>query len=268
MAPSDVTTRCEDCGVVTPGRVLETTAWCCPACDLHLPMPARARLESLADPGSLQALTSDTTGGDPLGFVDSKPYAQRLEEARARTGEGESFISAACTIGGVDSVVGAFDFAFMGGTMSAAVGERVVEAFELGRTQRRAVLLCTATGGARMQEGTLSLFQMAKGTAARVRLRDAGVPFISVLGHPTLGGVAASFGTQADVCLAEPRARIGFAGPRVIEQLVGSALPAGFQRAEFVGQHGFVDRIVHRRQLRDELVRLVRLLSGRASGRS
>lgn len=268
MASPVITTRCEDCGVVTPEQVLETTDWCCPGCGLHLPMPARARLRSLADPGSLQSLVSDTTGGDPLTFVDSRPYGKRLQEARARTGEGESFIAAACTVGGVDSVVGAFDFAFMGGTMSAAVGERVAEAFERGRTQRRAVVLCTASGGARMQEGTLSLFQMAKCSAARSRLRDAGVPYVSVLGHPTLGGVAASFATQADVCLAEPRARIGFAGPRVIEQLVGSALPEGFQRAEFVQQHGFVDRIVPRSQLRAEVVRLVRLLSGRPSGES
>lgn len=259
---ADAQMRCEECGVSSTKNELAANLWCCPSCDFHQPMPARARLELVADEGSLGRRVGETQGGDPLGFTDAQPYSTRLARARRKTGEGESFIASTCTIGGVPSVVGAFDFAFMGGTMSAAVGERVSEVFECGRAERRAVVIFTVSGGARMQEGTLSLFQMAKTAAARARLRDAGVPYISVLAHPTLGGVSASFGNLSDVCLAEPKARIGFAGPRVIEQLVGSALPAGFQRAEFVLEHGFIDRIVSRRRQRDELVRLVRLLSG------
>lgn len=254
--------KCEECGASSTRAELAASLWCCPACDFHLPMPAPNRLALIADEGTLGRRVGDAQGADPLDFNDSQPYAKRLARAREQTGEGESFIASTCTIGGVPAVVGAFDFAFMGGTMSAAVGERVAEVFECGRTERRAVVLFTASGGARMQEGTLSLFQMAKTAAARARLRDARVPYISVLAHPTLGGVSASFGNLSDVCLAEPKARIGFAGPRVIEQLVGSALPSGFQRAEFVFEHGFIDRIVRRTDQREELVRLVRLLSG------
>lgn len=261
----DATVRCEECGASSTRAQLAASLWCCPACDFHLPMPARNRLALVADPGSIGRSVGEVRGGDPLGFKDSQPYPARLARARDKTGEDESFIASTCTIGGVPAVVGAFDFAFMGGTMSAAVGERVAEVFECGRTESRCVVLFTASGGARMQEGTLSLFQMAKTAAARQRLRDARVPYISVLTHPTLGGVSASFGNLSDVCLAEPKARIGFAGPRVIEELVGSALPSGFQRAEFVFEHGFVDRIVSRHDQREELVRLVRLLSGVAS---
>lgn len=257
--------RCESCGARHAGDALSASLWTCPSCGFHLPMPARARLEFIADPGTLGPVVDETTGGDPLSFADSEPYPERLGRARKATGQTEAFIAQACTLGGVPSVIGAFDFAFMGGTMSAAAGERIAGAFERATDERRALVLFTSTGGARMQEGTLSLFQMAKATVARHRHAQAGLPYVCVLCHPTLGGVAASFGTQADVCLAEPRARIGFAGPRVIAELVGRALPEGFQRAEFVQEHGFVDRIVERANLRPELVRLVGLLSGRPS---
>lgn len=257
--------RCESCRTEIDGDTLARSHWVCPRCESLLGMPSRARHELVADPGSLEPFQDEVKGGDPLNFVDSRPYPERLALAREQSGEGESFAAATCTIGDVATVVGAFDFAFMGGTMSASVGERVSRAFERACDERRAVVLFTASGGARMQEGTLSLFQMAKTSAARARLRAAGLPYVSVLCHPTLGGVAASFGTQADVCLAEPQARIGFAGPRVIEQLVGHALPPGFQRAEFLLERGFLDRIVPREHLRRELVALVRLLSGRPS---
>jgi acetyl-CoA carboxylase carboxyl transferase subunit beta len=225
-------------------------------------MPARARLHLIADPESLGALIETPVGGDPLRFVDTKAYPVRLAEARAASGEDEAFIAAPCTIGGVPSMLGAFDFAFMGGSMSPAVGERITRVFEQAAAEGRAVVLCTASGGARMQEGTLSLFQMTKTVMALEQFRRAKKPYVAVLCHPTMGGVAASFGTLADVLIAEPQARIGFAGPRVIEQLLGRPLPDGFQRAEFLFQRGFIDRIVPRPQLRAELVRLVPLLAG------
>jgi acetyl-CoA carboxylase carboxyl transferase subunit beta len=225
-------------------------------------MPLRARLALVADDASLGADLTPVTGGDPLSFVDARPYAARLDEARRQLGETESFVAARATVGGVPAVVGAMEFAFLGGTMSAAVGERVARAFEAAADERRAVVLCTTSGGARMQEGTLALFQMAKTAAAVARFREARRPYVVVWGHPTMGGVAASFGSLADVRLAEPGARIGFAGPRVIEQLLGQPLPEGFQRAEFVLEHGQLDRVVPRERLKAELARLLPLLSG------
>lgn len=254
-------TRCESCGTKSGEESLAAALWCCPACGFHLPMPSLPRLRLIADDGSLGGPIDEVTGGDPLSFRDARPYPERLAEARAETGEGESFVARTCTIGGIPSLVGALDFAFMGGTMSAAVGERVARAFERAGDERRTLVLCTASGGARMQEGTLSLFQMTKTSAARARFRATGLPYLSVLCHPTLGGVAASWGTLADVLLVEPQARVGFAGPRVIEQLMGHPLPPGFQRAEYLVDHGFGDAIVPRPELRATLVRLVRLLS-------
>ncbi len=253
---------CESCGAVLDRAALAANLWRCPACDFHLPLPARARLQLLADPGSLGSLLTEVVGADPLGFVDRRPYPDRLAQARAATGETEAFLAAPATVGGVAALVGALDFAFMGGSMSSAVGERVARLFEQAADEARAVVLCTASGGARMQEGTLSLFQMSKTAAAVARYRRGGRPYVALLCHPTLGGVAASFGSLADVILAEPRARIGFAGPRVIEQLLGRPLAPGFQRAELLLEHGFVDRIVPRERQPAEIARLVRLLSG------
>jgi acetyl-CoA carboxylase carboxyl transferase subunit beta len=259
---SDSRTACEGCTARLETTSLRESLWICPACGFHLPMPARARLALVADPGSLGADIDGTTGLDPLRFSDLRPYPERLAQARATTGETESFISATATIGGVAAVVGALDFAFLGGTLSAAAGERVARAFERAADERRAIVLCTSSGGARMQEGTLSLFQMAKTAAALAAFRRTRRPYLALLGHPTFGGVAASFGLRADVLLAEPAARIGFAGPRVIEQLLGHALPPGFQRAESLFERGQVDLILRRTELRAVLARLVPLLCG------
>ncbi len=253
---------CGACGSPLDPAAVAANLWRCPACGDHRPMPARARLELLADPGSLGAVDQEIVGGDPLKFVDSRPYPERLLEARADAGETEAFIAAPATSGGVPVLVGAMDFAFMGGSMSSAVGERVARVFERAANEKRAVVIATASGGARMQEGTLSLFQMTKTAAAIARFRRGRTPYLALLCHPTLGGVAASFGTLADVLLAEPRARIGFAGPRVIEQLLGRPLAPGFQRAEFLFEHGLIDRIVPRDRQREEIARLVGLLSG------
>jgi acetyl-CoA carboxylase carboxyl transferase subunit beta len=203
---------------------------------------------------------SEVTGSDPLRFLDQRPYPDRLAQARSETGMSESFIAAPAMIGGVRAIVGALEFSFMGGTMSIAAGERIARVFEQGADEGRAVVIATATGGARMQEGTLALFQMSKTVAALSRFRRSRLPYVAVFCHPTLGGVSASFASLADVILAEPHARVGFAGPRVIEQLLGHRLPAEFQRAEFVKDHGFIDRVVPRERLRAELAQLIPLL--------
>lgn len=254
-------TRCEACDAALDPATLAARLWRCAACGFHLPMPARARLLLVADSGSLGPDVAGVRGGDPLSFTDRRPYAWRLSEARARTGEDEAFVAARCTIGGVAAFAGALDFGFLGGTMSVAVGEHVARLFEAAAVEGLAVVLCTASGGARLQEGTLALFQMTKTAAAIARFGAARRPYVSVLCHPTLGGVAASWGALADVRLAEPGARIGFAGPRVVERLLGAAPPPGFQRAEAVLQHGHVDRIVPRDRLHAELAVLLRLLS-------
>lgn len=259
---SDGTTACDACGNRTPAAALADALWLCPACGFHLPMPAWARLLLLADDGALGPNVGAEAGADPLEFSDSRPYPARLAAARAATGETESFVAATATLGGAPAIVGALDFAFLGGTMSAAAGERIARAFERAADERRAIVLCTSSGGARMQEGTLALFQMAKTAAALAAFRRVGRPYVAVLGHPTLGGVAASFGMRADVLLAEPRARIGFAGPRVVEQLAGRPLAPGLQSAEYLLAHGQVDRIVPRTELRALLARLVPLLCG------
>lgn len=258
---SSETTGCDECGVARSADAWRAALWICPACHFPNSMPVLARLELLADPGSLGSLIIEVAGSDPLRFVDQRSYPERLAQARSQTGMSESFVAAPATVGNVRAIVGAFEFSFMGGTMSLAAGERVARVFEQAADEGRAVVLAIATGGARMQEGTLALFQMTKTVAALSRFRRCRLPYIAVFCHPTLGGVSASFASLADVILAEPRARVGFAGPRVIEQLLGHKLPADFQRAEFVLEHGFIDRVVPREQLSGELAVLLPLLS-------
>jgi acetyl-CoA carboxylase carboxyl transferase beta subunit len=255
-------TLCEECRAPLEAAALAAALHCCPTCGFHLPMPARARLALLCDEGSVEADLPGAVGTDPLSFIDSRPYLERLEQARAESGETEAFVAARARIGGSACVVGAFDFRFLGGTLSTAVGERLCTAFEVAAAERRAVVIATASGGARMHEGTLALFQMARTSAARLAFAATGRPFVVLMTHPTMGGVAASFASLADVRLAEPGARIGFAGPRVVEQLLGSPLPPGFQRAEFLQAHGQLDGIVARADQRALLVRLVPLLCG------
>ena len=198
---------------------------------------------------------------DPLGFVDRKPYQQRLDQTREKLERNDAFISGSAVIDGLPIEIGSFDFRFMGGSMGSVVGESITRLFERATERRVPAIVISASGGARMQEGVLSLMQMARTSAALGRLRDvAGMPYISVLTHPTTGGVAASFAMLGDVILAEPNALIGFAGPRVIEQTIGEALPEGFQTSEYLLEHGLVDRIVSRHELRDTIVRILRLL--------
>ena len=262
--PKGVWSKCEGCGEITYTEELIQNLRVCPVCGHHAPMPTAERITAMLDPGTWVEHDLELRSGDPLGFVDSKPYAERLDKARRGAGNNaDSFRSGVGAIGGVPSSVGFFAFEFMGGSMGSVVGEKVTRVFERALELRRPAVVFSASGGARMQEGVLSLMQMAKTSAARAKLRDEGLPYVSVVLHPTTGGVAASFAMLGDVIIAEPRALVGFAGPRVIQQTIGQELPKGFQRAEFLLEHGMVDRIVSRLELREQLGLLLRLLGRR-----
>jgi acetyl-CoA carboxylase carboxyl transferase subunit beta len=223
------------------------------------------RLLITVDRGSFVETSESLAASDPLGWVDQKPYPERLAAAREQTGHGDSLVTGTAAIDGEEVALAIFDFAFMGGSMGTVVGEKLARLVELAIARALPLVVFTASGGARMQEGTLSLFQMAKIASMLTRLREAGLPYVCVLTDPTTGGVAASLAMLGDVQIAEPHALIGFAGPRVIEQTIHQTLPKGFQSAETVLEHGMIDMVVQRRDLRDTLARLLRVLvRGRA----
>ena len=260
--PEGLWTKCDACAAVLYRPELERNLSVCPKCGNHMPLGARARLDHFLDPGEKREIAAGLEPTDPLKFRDSKKYRDRIAAAQKATGEKDALVAMAGRLAGRQVVACAFEFGFMGGSMGSVVGEKFARA---GQESLRlgAPLVCfTATGGARMQEGVLSLMQMAKTSAVLARLAEAGVPYISVMTHPTTGGVSASLGMLGDVNIAEPGALIGFAGPRVIEQTVREKLPEGFQRSEFLLEKGAVDMIVDRRQLRDEVAGLLGLLSG------
>jgi acetyl-CoA carboxylase carboxyl transferase subunit beta len=258
--PEGLWTKCPSCSAVLYATDLEKNASVCPKCTYHNRIGARARLDLLLDPEGRFEIGSEVVPIDVLKFKDSKRYPERLEEAEKATGETDALVVMQGAIKNTPLVVCAFEFDFMGGSMGSAVGERFVRGVHACLDQNLPMVCLTATGGARMQEGLLSLMQMAKTTAALTLLSARKLPFITVLTDPTMGGVSASFAMIADVVLAEPRALIGFAGPRVIEQTVREKLPEGFQRAEFLLEKGGVDMIVDRRQMRDKLANLLTLL--------
>lgn len=233
----------------------------CEACRYHFPMSARARIDMLVDDGSFAEVNAELVSLDPLQFSDIQPYAERLAQAQERTGLPEAVVTGVGKIAGFGAVLAVSDFAFMGGTMGSVVGEKVALAMELAERRRLPFIAVCASGGARMQEGVLSLIQLAKTAAAAMRLHRAGVPLIAVLTDPTTGGVFASYGSQGDVILAEPGALIGFAGPRVIAETTGQPPPAGTHTAEFLLAHGMIDQIVDRSQLRGTLAALLQLLA-------
>jgi len=234
----------------------------CPKCNHHLRLTVDQRLALLADRGSFEEMDAAMTASDPLGFRDSIPYPQRIVEARARSGHNEALLAGSCTVEGRRIALGIFDFGFLGGSMGSVVGEKLARLAEWALAERVPLVVVSASGGARMQEGILSLMQMAKVSAALGRLREAGVPYVSVLTDPTTGGVAASLAMLGDVNVAEPGALIGFAGPRVIEQTIGHTLPEGFQTSEFLLAHGMVDLVVERRALRATLAKLITWMVG------
>ena len=252
--PEGLWTKCDGCGEALFQTVLEENLWTCPHCDHHFRVGARTYLGYLLDEGTFQERNADLVAGDPLEFRDARMrYPDRLAAAQEETGEKDAAISGIASIGGVPVSCALMNFFFMGGSMGSVVGEKVARAIEDGMRERRAVVVVSATGGARMQEGILSLMQMAKTSVLLARLREQRLPFVSVLTDPSTAGVLASYASLGDVIIAEPRALVGFAGARVIRQTIGEDLPPGFQRAEFVLEKGFIDRIVHRKRMRAEV---------------
>ncbi len=247
---------CPGCSKPVARRELSNHRYVCPLCGYHHPVGAYYRLSLVLDKGTFRELDANLVSNDPLDFPD---YKAKLEQAKRRTGTGEGVVTALGRIGGQKVAVGVLDSRFFMGSMSAALGEKVTRLIELAGKNRLPLILFSASGGARMQEGILSLMQMAKTSAALERFSRRGGLYISVLTHPTTGGVTASFASLGDILLAEPSALIGFAGPRVIEQTIGEKLPEGFQRAEYLLDHGFLDAIVPREQLRPTLIQLLKL---------
>jgi acetyl-CoA carboxylase carboxyl transferase subunit beta len=258
--PTDAWTKCPDCEQQVFNKLLERSMRVCPTCGHHFRMSVGQRLDLLLDEDTFEERDGGLESADPLGFQDQKPYPDRLEAARVKTGLREAAIWGTGAIGGRRVAIALFDFRFMGGSMGSVVGEKLARCFEAALAERIPAVVVSASGGARMQEGTLSLLQLAKTTAPLVRLDEAGIPFIAVLTDPTTGGVLASFASLGDVILAEPKALIGFAGARVASGTVGEQLPEGFQTAEFLVEHGFVDAVVPRTELRQTLSRLLRVL--------
>ena len=249
--------KCPECDNSLYKRELIDSFQVCPHCDYHFRFPARERLEVLFDDGRYERLDEEVTSSDPLEFFDTKPYKERILQAKEASGLPEAIVSGTGKVGGHLVYAGAMDMSFIGGSMGSAVGEKITRLIERAIENRGAVIIYSASGGARMQEGALSLMQMGKISAALSMLHEERLPFISILTDPTTGGVTASFAMLGDVILAEPKALIGFAGPRVIEQTIRQKLPKGFQRSEFLLEHGMVDMVVDRRRLRDTIIRML-----------
>jgi len=261
--PEGLWGKCPSCGEIIQTRQLQENFSVCPECDYHLRISAPDRIALLTDENSFIGYAEDFQSNDPLKFDDQKPYKDRLEHAIKSHKINDAFYAGKATCDGIPFHLGVFEFKFMGGSMGVVVGEKITRVLENALKEKIPAVLVSASGGARMQEGILSLMQMAKTSAVIEKMRASGIPYISILTDPTTGGVAASFAMLGDVILAEPKALIGFAGPRVIEQTIRQKLPEGFQRSEFLLAHGFLDRIVHRKNLRPELSTLFRRLGNR-----
>ena len=259
--PEGLWEKCDRCGAVLYGPELEQNLEVCPKCGHHRPILARVRLAAFLDDGPVDELGAELGPTDALKFRDQKKYSERIKAAQKATGERDALIAVRGELKRMPVVACAFEFRYMGGSMGSVVGERFALAAERALADRCPLVCFSATGGARMQEGLFSLMQMAKTSAALARLRAAGLPYVSVLTHPTTGGVSASLGMLGDLNVAEPEALIGFAGPRVIEQTVRETLPEGFQRSEFLVEHGAIDLIIDRREMRDRLADLLALMT-------
>ncbi len=260
QVPEGMWVKCSGCKEIIYRKEVVRRAWVCPKCGYHFQISARQRLESLFDENGFQEFDSSLSSVDPLKFKDRKLYRDRLTEYQRVTGLADALISASGTIEGIPTLACAMEYSFLGGSMGSVVGEKITRAAERALSDREPLIVIASSGGARMQEGTLSLMQMAKISAALARLHEAHIPFISILADPTTGGVTASFAMLGDVNIAEPGALIGFAGPRVIEQTIRQKLPEGFQRSEFLLDHGMIDMVLERTVLRDTLARLLQLL--------
>jgi len=256
-------TRCNNCQKILYKQDIVDNLYVCPLCQFHFRVEARERVEMLLDPGSYVFIDDNIYPEDPLSFEDSLPYTVRIKENQEKTSLPEAIITASGTMAGIKVILAVMEFGFMGGSMGSVVGEKVARAAERAFAERVPLLVISCSGGARMQEGALSLMQLMKTSAALARLDEAGIPYISILTDPTTGGVTASYAMLGDLNISEPGALIGFAGPRVIEQTIKEKLPKGFQRAEFLLQHGMLDEVVSRKNLRSYLIRVLRLLLNR-----
>ncbi len=253
--------KCNQCGEILQADKLEENLSVCPLCDYHYRISAYERIAVMTDDNSFEEVSPDLISNNPLNFQDKMPYVQRLRSAIKTTGIKDTTVCGTATIDGKPVALAVMDFRFMGGSMGVVTGEKVALAMDIGFEKKIPVIVVSCSGGARMQEGILSLMQMAKTSASRARLKSAGIPYISILSDPTTGGVAASFAMLGDLNISEPRALIGFAGPRVIEQSIRQTLPAGFQRSEFLKDHGFIDRIIHRKDMKKELSFFVKMFT-------
>jgi acetyl-CoA carboxylase carboxyl transferase subunit beta len=262
--PGGLWSKCPGCGAMLQRKKIDESFGVCSECQFHFKIGARQRIASLADEGTFEEIATDLETRDPLGFSG---YADTLDRSRKKSGVDEAAVVGHGRLDGIEVAIGALDFNFVGGSMGVVVGTRVMLAAEHALERRLPLVLVSTSGGARMQEGALSLMQMAKTSAAIARLGEAGLPYVSVLADPCTGGVIASYAALGDVILAEPLALIGFAGPRVIQTTIGAQLPDGFQRAEFLLDHGFVDRIVPRPQLKAEIATCLRYFSARGDAR-
>jgi acetyl-CoA carboxylase carboxyl transferase subunit beta len=258
--PDGLWEKCSSCGEVIFRKDFEANQHVCPKCQFHYPLPPEDRIERLLDPDSFVEHDANLASADPLKFKDSKPYAQRLTDAASKLRNNDAIICGRGNLKGIPVHLGVFDFRFMGGSMGSVVGEKLARMFLRAADQKEPAITVTSSGGARMQEGIVSLMQMAKTCTALAKLRSAGVPFISIMTHPTTGGVAASFAMLGDVNIGEPGALIGFAGPRVIQQTIREELPPGFQRSEYLLEHGMLDMICHRESLRDRCAQILGVL--------
>lgn len=259
--PEGLWVKCDNCREIIYKKEIDKNLKICPKCNYHFRISALERLDLIFDEGSFEEINAALSSDDPLKFRDKISYRERLAENRQKSGLAEAAISGEGTIGGHPVVAVIMDFSFMGGSMGSVVGEKVVRAAEVAIETKRPLIIVASSGGARMQEGIFSLMQMAKVSAAIARLKDSGVLYISILADPTFGGVTASFAMLGDIIIAEPRSLIGFAGPRVIEQTIKQQLPEDFQRAEFLLDHGLIDKVVDRKEMKQTLARIIQLLT-------
>jgi acetyl-CoA carboxylase carboxyl transferase subunit beta len=260
--PDGLWTKCGGCNEIIHKKQLEQNLFTCPKCNFHFRIGSKEYFEILLDHGSFKEMNKKMRSIDPLGFVDTKSYVKRVEATIKKTGLYDAVRTGEGMVNEVPVVIACMDFAFIGGSMGSVVGEKIARATEIARKKKLPLIIISSTGGARMMEGALSLMQMAKMSAKLAQLADAGVPYISILTDPTTGGVTASFAMLGDIHIAEPAALIGFAGPRVIKQTIGKDLPNGFQRSEFLMDKGFVDLVVHRKELKETITKMIRHLVG------
>lgn len=262
-APDGLWIKCNNCKGVIYRKDFEANQCVCTLCEYHYPIAAALRIKFFLDPDSFVELDSNLVSTDPLNFSDTKPYKERLKATQKHLGIKDALISGEGLLEGIPVQIAAMDFRFMGGSMGAVVGEKIARTFARAVQKKQPAIIFSSSGGARMQEGIVSLMQMAKTCAALSLMRDKGVPMVSVMTHPTTGGVAASYAMLGDINVAEPGALIGFAGPRVIRQTIGQELPEGFQTSEFLMEHGMLDLILHRDSLRGKISQILRMISSK-----